>query len=357
MSFDARILVEALSHVLLFCLVFGMSATVDVGHLKSQLNNGRAIATGLSLQFVVLPFIGFCVVKSLSLDYPTGLTLLIITTSPGGSYSNWWCSVFNADLALSVTITAISTLLSAVMLPINLFLYARSAYDQQDNNTNVTSNLGWGSVVGALLTVILAIAIGLWASAKYGSDDFKILANRLGNVSGILLVLFSFVVSNTSKDARIWNRETEFYVGVALPCFLGLILGNIVTTALNLWKPERVAVSIECCYQNVGIATSVALSTFRDEDLALAMAVPFFYGCMEAVFLFLYCIGAWKAGWTKAPRNVSLWTALVTTYEVVAIDDDEKVNKADPLEVLEEYYVVDFKDVGSSFPPSELVRA
>jgi len=74
---------------LLFCLVFGMSATVDMRQMERQLRNKPAILTAIGMQFVVIPFIGFLVVHLFQLDFPVGVTLLIITTSPGGSYSNW----------------------------------------------------------------------------------------------------------------------------------------------------------------------------------------------------------------------------------------------------------------------------
>lgn len=77
------------SSVLLYFLVFGMSATVEVKSLKKAIRNRNALLTGISLQFVVLPFLGFCVVKVLDMDAPMGIALLVITSSPGGSYSNW----------------------------------------------------------------------------------------------------------------------------------------------------------------------------------------------------------------------------------------------------------------------------
>ncbi len=80
------------SNLLLFFLVFGMSATVEIGHMRRQLNNRRAFLTGLSMQFIILPFLGFLVVTMLRLDAPLGITLLVITSSPGGSYSNWCVS-------------------------------------------------------------------------------------------------------------------------------------------------------------------------------------------------------------------------------------------------------------------------
>ena len=101
MAFDLELALEVLSGVLLFLLVFCMSATCDIDCLKAQLQNAKAIGLGLFLQFIVMPFCGYAVVRTLYLDHATGLILLVVTSSPGGSYSNWYCSLFNGDLALS----------------------------------------------------------------------------------------------------------------------------------------------------------------------------------------------------------------------------------------------------------------
>jgi len=74
---------------LLFALVFGMSATVDIKALVAQMKNRKAILTGCFLQFVILPLLGFLVVKFLNMNEAMGITLLVVTSSPGGSYSNW----------------------------------------------------------------------------------------------------------------------------------------------------------------------------------------------------------------------------------------------------------------------------
>lgn len=131
-------------------------------------------------------------------------------------------------------------------------------------------------------------------------------------------------MSNTGDDDfRIWNRDWKFYVGVAFPCLAGLLVANIMTSSFNLNKPERVTVSIECCYQNIGIATSVALTMFDGNQLAEAMGVPLYYGLLEAVILGVYCIWAWKAGWTKAPRNAPLCHVIATSYEVIIAEVHE----------------------------------
>ena len=131
-------------------------------------------------------------------------------------------------------------------------------------------------------------------------------------------------MSNTGGgDARLWNRSWQFYIGVSMPCLLGLLIANGITSMLQFHHPERVTISIECCYQNVGIATSVALTMFQGNQLASAMGVPLFYGFIEAFILGIYCIVCWKMNWTKAPPDVNFFTMLMTSYEVLEAEENE----------------------------------
>ena len=82
--------------------------------------------------------------------------------------------MFNADLALSVTMTAISTLLSVVMLPANLLLYARLSYEG-----NILEILDWWALFTALAIVIGAISLGLFCSVRFDSHRFHLNANRV----------------------------------------------------------------------------------------------------------------------------------------------------------------------------------
>eukprot|EP00581_Thalassiosira_minuscula_P001643 CAMPEP_0183739086 /NCGR_PEP_ID=MMETSP0737-20130205/56175_1 /TAXON_ID=385413 /ORGANISM="Thalassiosira miniscula, Strain CCMP1093" /LENGTH=420 /DNA_ID=CAMNT_0025973789 /DNA_START=353 /DNA_END=1615 /DNA_ORIENTATION=- len=313
---------EIAGSLLLFFLVFGMSATVDIHMLVAQLKNAKAISMGVLLQFLLLPLCGFLVVKFFELEQSVGICLLVVTSSPGGSYSNWWCSMFNADLALSVTMTAISTLLSVILMPLNLLLYCKYAFNNVDDDL-VVQSLDFNSLFIALTVVISAIGLGLFASAKVHSYRFNILANKLGSYAGVSLVAYSALMSNTGGETQIWEHSWQFYVGVALPCCVGLLVANILTSFLSLKKPERVTLSVECCYQNVGIATSVALTMFKGDELSQAMAVPLYYGLIEAFVLGIYCILAWKAGWTKAPKNISFWTMIATSYEVLLTEHSD----------------------------------
>jgi predicted Na+-dependent transporter len=324
----ASFFVELLSAVLLFSLVFGMSATVEISHMQKQMHNSTALLIGAGLQFVILPFVGFLTVKIFALPAEVGITLLVITSSPGGSYSNWWCSMFNADLALSVTMTALSTLLSTIMLPANLVIYTRWTY-----SAAVVKSLDWMALFVSLAVVIGGIASGLaashWANTTGNAVAMHRRANRMGNLSGLALILLSVTFSSTGQTGAIWDQDATFYVACAFPPVIGLILAVSLATYYQLDKPERVAVSVEACYQNTGLATLVALTMFQTEtELATAIGVPLYYGMVEAAVICTFCLICWKSGWTKAPANENLCTVIATSYEVECMQDKEQESTA-----------------------------
>jgi len=337
-GFSFQTIAENLSNVFLFLLIFGMSATVDTKTVLGQLTNKFAILTAVGMQFIIMPFLGYLAIVLLQayggegLSQAMGLTLLIVTASPGGSYSNWWCSTFNADLGLSVAMTAISTILSIAMLPANLMLYAHVAYGfSSDQEEGILGSLDFSSLFVALGIVICAISLGLFASYSFPNPTFQIRANQMGSISGILLIASGFLLSagpaeEEESEQISTTSPIANYIGVAFPCVVGLVLANVLASSAGLAKPEVVTIAVECCYQNVGIAMAAAVNMFPDKhQRAEALFVPLFYGLVEAVVIGLYCVIAWKINWTKAPASDPLWKVMAMTYEVSAKKTDEEV--------------------------------
>mmetsp|Transcript_11337 Transcript_11337/g.17439 ORF Transcript_11337/g.17439 Transcript_11337/m.17439 type:complete len:418 (+) Transcript_11337:134-1387(+) len=315
-------IISMIGHSLLFMLALGMSATVDSNSLMTQVRNTKAISTGIFMQFIILPFLGFLTVKMFQMENLSGLMLLIVTSSPGGSFSNWWCSVFNADLALSITMTSISTVLAMVMLPLNLYVYSSLAFGDE---VDVMRMLDFKELATSLAVVITAVTIGVMASTKKKSHNFNVHANYLGTFAGVCLAIMAMTIAITMRDeVKVWDQEWSFFVAVMIPPTFGLLLSNAVTTYRGLKKPERVTASIETSAQNCAIAISVALTMFNGQDLAEAICVPFFYGLATFLVIGTYCVIAWKAGWTKAPPSEPLWKVITCSYEVAAAEQLEK---------------------------------
>ena len=313
-------------NIFLFLLVMGVASIVDIRIMKQQLRNFKAISIGLFCQFFLLPFFGYIITIAFNLPIPVGLTLIIVVSSPGGSYSNWWCSIFNADLGLSVSMTAASTLLSIGFLPMNLFIYTYAAYHSQegDMGKSVIKSINFGVIFISIAVVIGAIATGIFCSYKFDTPRWHKIAYIGGNVSGIALIIFStvlsFVGSTDGSDPKPQDSMNTIrpadYIAIALPCLMGLIVATIIPTLLRLSNPERLTTAVECCYQNTGIATSAALALFNGDDLALAMRVPTIYGFVEAISIGIYLLIFWKVGWSKAPKDEKFCTVIVKSYEV-----------------------------------------
>lgn len=303
----------------LFLLICGFSATVDVSVFKKRLESKCGLIVGMVCQFLVLPFFGFCSARLFRLDPVFGVTLLFTTCSPGGAFSNWWCSLFNADLALSIAMTSCSTVASVIFMPLNLLLYVQFSYGE-------SVALDWWALIGSLIVALAAVFCGLTLSGYFPHrrDQF----NTLGNIAGVGLLATGAFTS--SRDDPIWDKDLVFYIAVALPCVAGLAFSFLLASLTGLDGPQRVAVSVESCYQNTGIATTLALATFDEDVASAAVGVPLYYGLVEIVLLPLFLLCAWKAGLTHAPAGLKLCTVLLESFQPYQVTDITPVDLGRP---------------------------
>jgi len=322
---------QVASNVLLFFLVFGLAVTVDPIAFKRRFKKPLPLIIGLSCQFVILPLLGFVCCVLFFPDEPLyGIPLIATASSPGGSYSNWWCSIFNADLPLSMAMTTASSLMSALTLPANILLYTELAFPKE---TQV--KLSWEGMFTTISIVIVAIFSGLFFGKNYPRYTQKL--NAVGNVCGVALVLMGFFLSSNSSSP-IWDRDWKFYVGVTLPCVLGLVISLGTARMLKLKRPSCLAVAIEVCYQNTAIPLAVILNSFSDDPkycggesteetcdaVGLALGVPTYYQTVQIFSLAVCCLCCWKGGWTLAPKDESFFNVIGRNYQVPEKEDDDE---------------------------------
>lgn len=119
------------------------------------------------------------------------------------------------------------------MLPLNVFIYMKASYGDDILNT-----LDWNSLGISLAVVISAISIGLLCSYKFNNAKFHNIANKLGNVSGLGLIIFSFLAPEGGR-VELTGRPLLFYIATPAPIVLGLITSVIISSIASLKKPER----------------------------------------------------------------------------------------------------------------------
>ena len=223
---------------------------------------------------------------------------------------SWWCSLFNADLALSIAMTSASTFLSIGFLPLNLLLYVGAFYGS-------AVSIHWGKFFISVGVTVAAVVSGILVSFKIPKR--RNLFNIVGQISGILLILSSLVFGSSCSNS--WLGEPALaYVGIAFPCVVGITLPMAITAALKkkgveMTNPERTAVCVESAYQNIGIAQAFAMTVLEGQDSVDAIKVPLFYGAVEVLVIAVFLVLSWKSGYTLAPANDPLWKVLMTSYQ------------------------------------------
>jgi hypothetical protein len=181
------------------------------------------------------------------------------------------------------------------------------------------------------MVVVIAITSGIYVSYRFSEGEngkqIQNFANRFGNVAGLGLILFTSLAPEGGA-INLAGREPIFYYGTIMPIVLGLIFSVIISTCTGLQKPERVTVSIECVYQNTGIAMTSCLALFKGEEQQRALGVPFWYTGIQTSLVGIYCLVAWKTGWTKAPANENIVKVILQNYqnEEMTSDADENGN-------------------------------
>lgn len=288
-------------------LIGGMAGTTDLYDFRAQLTNLRGILTGVVCQFVLLPFLGFSSVFAFGLPRIYGIMLLLTTTSPGGGFSGWWCSLGNADLALSVAMTTVSTLVSIVMLPVNVLIYVQFLYGTSVELDWWGIGVSIGIVIGA---VIVGVSLGTWMPKR------KSFFNKIGTLGGLANIALAALTSSGSSTP-LWGLEPEWYLAVSAPCVAGLVISFVIARVLRCSGPEAVSICIECCYQNTGLAITVALTIFEPEEAALATGVPIFYGGIEIVLIAVFTLVAWQMGWTYAHPRENFIRCVVGNYQPI----------------------------------------
>ena len=135
-------------------------------------------------QFVFLPLAGFASIRLFYRGDPVhGIPLLVTVCSPGGSYSNWWCSLFNSDLPLSMAMTSASSLFAVATLPINVLIYLKLSYPSEESAVT----LDWGGLFTSLAVVVAGIVSGLILGRN--KPAWRPRLNAVGNAAGVALVL------------------------------------------------------------------------------------------------------------------------------------------------------------------------
>lgn len=252
---------------LLGIVMLGMGMTINLKDFKVVFKSPKPVIIGVILQFTIMPTLAFLIAKIFHLPPEIAIGVILVGCCPGGTSSNVMSYLANANVALSVAITSVSTLLAPIVTPALIYLFA--------NEWLKVSFLSmFWSVVQVVLIPIAIEFIFQSITKKVAEKTVAILPNV--SVIAISLILASVV--GGSKE-QILKTGLLIFLVVIVHNVLGYTIGFILARVFKLERRDQKAVSIEVGMQNSGLA--VSLATVHFSPLA---AVP------GAVFSFVHNI-------------------------------------------------------------------
>ena len=263
---------------LLGAVMFGMGLTLNLQDFKIVFSRPKDVIIGCLTQFTVMPLLAWGLARLFQLDEALALGVVLVGCCPGGTASNVITYLAKGDLALSVGMTGVSTLLAPFLTPLLTWALAGKSV-----NVDVASMF-----LSILWVVILPIVIGLlvkWIWPKFTEKA----TDYLPAFSSIAIALIVTIVIAANAD-KLLDGGLIIVLVVMLHNVCGLSLGYLMGQLLRLPEAKKRAISIEVGMQNSGLASSLATIHFAAYPLATIPGAIFsvWHNLSGAAIAYLY---------------------------------------------------------------------
>jgi bile acid:Na+ symporter, BASS family len=244
--------------------MFGMGATLTIQDFSRVLKMPKAVAMGMLLQFSVMPFGGWLLANIFRLPNEVAVGVILIGACPGGVASNVVTYLAKGNVALSVTMTACSTLMAPIMTPLMMSLLAGKMIEVPF--VAMMLQIVW--------VVIVPIAIGIVVNLiavrrKWNPESFE---RFLSLVAMIAICLVCAIIMAKAHGSLSIVGPTLVCV-VTLHNVIGYLLGYWSSRLSGLDESACRTVAIEVGMQNGGLGATLATTVLKSSQAALASAV------------------------------------------------------------------------------------
>jgi len=235
---------------LLSMIMFFMGLTLTFDNFKQVLVAPKPVFIGILLQFSIMPLLAFLISYILSLPADIAAGLILVGCCAGGTASNVICYLAKANVALSITMTMVSTMAAVVMTPLLSWVYIAEAID-----------VDYMAMLLSIMKMVIApVLLGLLFN-YFAGPTVKRLEPLLPTLSiaAIVAIIMIIVAVNENKLALLGPL---IFLAVALHNGIGLLAAYGLSRALKLNVIESRTIAIEVSMQNSGLGVALALKYF-----------------------------------------------------------------------------------------------
>lgn len=269
-----------LANIILGIIMLTMGCTLSTQDFKILLHRPLDILLGTLAQFSVMPLVAYALAHLFQLSPELSVGIILVGCCPGGVSSNIMSFLCKGDVAFSVGMTTVSTLLAPVVTPLLVYLLAGA-------EINVDT---WGMFQNILVVTLLPVAIGCLFNYLFGRrQNFKDIQSCM---PGISVICLAFIVGNAVR-AAIPNLQLAgnafALLGLTLCVVfchntLGYLLGYLLGSLFHFNRAKRRTISIEVGMQNAGLATNLA-PQFFDPLAVIPCAISCAYHSISGTIL------------------------------------------------------------------------
>ena len=248
---------KSIAPVCLAIIMFGLGLGLTIADFIRVIKIPKNFFVGFLCQVIVLPIIAFLLIQIISLPIEIAMGVMIIAAAPGGVTSNILTKFANGDVALSVSLTAIVSLLSIFTVPLIVF---NSAEFLGVEITNQISMLN----IAIKMFFVVTVPVILGMTVRSLMTDFIVSKTLLIQRISVILFLIVFIAIWVEE----WDRIVSFITRAGLVTFIlnmtMIFVGYFVAKFFISGVAQRKCISLECGLQNGTLAVVVTTQLFND---------------------------------------------------------------------------------------------
>ena len=259
-------IVTKIAPISLALIMLGLGLGLTGRDFLRVLNNPKDFIIGFACQLILLPVIAYILILILNLPTVIAVGVMIIAAAPGGVTSNVMTKFADGDVALSISLTAIISLISIISVPFIIFKSA-DLLGVSDISSNLTMT---GIALKMALVVTVPVILGMIIRKFAGN----FVSSNISIIEKITIVLFLIVFAAILVEEKdnIFNYFKQAGIAVLILNIVMMTLGYFIAKLFASGIKQRKCISIECGLQNGTLAIFVATQIFNDISYVIPTA-------------------------------------------------------------------------------------
>jgi BASS family bile acid:Na+ symporter len=260
----AEIISKVFLPVSLAIIMLGMGMTLMLEDFSRIIKYPKAVFIGLTNQLIFLPIIGFLLAVVFNLNPTMAVGLMILATCPGGPTSNLITQVCKGNIALSVTLTAIASIISILTIPF-ILSYALEYFGTE---TDVTISLPIGDTILQIMVItVIPISIGMLIR-RYKTNFAKRMEKPMRTASTVIFILVFIAVLAANSKMIVSGMKEVGLVTLTLN-ILTMGLGFLSAKLFKLNFKNSISITVESGIQNGTLAFVIATTILNNVEMGI----------------------------------------------------------------------------------------